>query len=128
MPLERLTLLVVRPGAAPVIVVPRLERAAAEAGLRTAVDILTWGETDDPYALATAGLPASGRIALSDTMLAMHVLRLQAAQWRRPQPSALRVLETVACIVVTVLVFGRVFWFNPGLPTAFGVLLPSMWI
>lgn len=56
------------------------------------------------------------------------VLRLQAAQWRRPQPSALRVLETVACIVVTVLVFGRVFWFNPGLPTAFGIMLPSMWI
>ena len=79
MPLERLTLLVIRPNAAPVIVVPRLERAAAEAGLRTSVDILTWGETDDPYALATAGLPAAGRVALSDTMLAMHVLRLQAA-------------------------------------------------
>ncbi len=79
MPLERLTLLVIRPDAAPVIVVPRLERAAAEAGLRTSVDIQTWGETDDPYALATAGLPASGRVALSDTMLAMHVLRLQAA-------------------------------------------------
>ncbi len=79
MPLERLTLLVVRPAEAPVIVVPRLERGAAEAGLRTAVRIATWDETDDPYALATAGLSGADRVAVSDTMLAMHVLRLQAA-------------------------------------------------
>ncbi len=56
------------------------------------------------------------------------VLRLYEARWRRPQPSRLRVLETVACIVVTVLVFGRVFWFNPGLPTGFGIMLPAMWV
>ena len=79
MPLERLTLLVVRPGSAPTIVVPRLERGAAEAGLRPAVDIRTWDETDDPYALAVDGLRGAARVALSDTMLAMHVLRLQAA-------------------------------------------------
>ena len=79
MPLERLTLLVVRPAETPVIVVPRLERGAAEAGLRTAVRIATWDETDDPYALATSGLAGADRVAVSDTMLAMHVLRLQAA-------------------------------------------------
>ena len=79
MPLERLTLLVIRPAETPVIVVPRLERGAAEAGLRTAVRIATWDETDDPYALATAGLAEADRGAVSDTMLAMHVLRLQAA-------------------------------------------------
>ena len=79
MPLERLTLLVVRPDAAPSIIVPRLERGAAEAGLRPAVDIRTWDETDDPYALAVEGLDGAARVALSDTMLAMHVLRLQAA-------------------------------------------------
>ncbi len=56
------------------------------------------------------------------------VLRLQEAQWRRPQPSRLRVLESVACVVVTVVVFARVFWFNPGLPTAFGIMLPAMWV
>lgn len=56
------------------------------------------------------------------------VLRLRAAQWRPPQPSGLRVVETVACVVVTVLVFGRVFWFNPGMPTAFAIMLPSMWV
>jgi Xaa-Pro aminopeptidase len=79
MPLERLTLLVVRPTETPVIVVPRLERGAAEAGLRTEVRIETWDETDDPYALATAGLAGADRVAVSDTMLAMHLLRLQAA-------------------------------------------------
>jgi Xaa-Pro aminopeptidase len=79
MPLERLTLLVIRPGKAPRIVVPRLERAAAEAGLRTTVEILTWEETDDPHALATEGIPGSGMVAVSDTMLAMHLLAIQQA-------------------------------------------------
>ncbi len=77
MPLERLTMLVIRPGAGPFIVVPRLERGAAEAGLRTPVEIRTWDETDDAYALGTAGL-GGGAVAVSDTMLAMHLLRLQA--------------------------------------------------
>jgi Xaa-Pro aminopeptidase len=79
MPLERLTLLVIRPSEAPRIVVPRLERAAAEAGLRTSVEIVTWEETDDPYALATAGTHGDGQVAVSDTMLAMHLLGLQRA-------------------------------------------------
>lgn len=76
MPLERLTMLVVRPDRAPRLVVPRLERGAAEAGTQTPLEILTWDETDDPYALGTDGL-AGGHVAVSDTMLAMHVLRLQ---------------------------------------------------
>jgi len=78
MPLERLTVLVVRPGRDPSIVVPRLERGAAEAGLRTRVDIVTWDETDDPYVLGAAGIPTTGRIAVSDTLWARHLLRLQA--------------------------------------------------
>ncbi len=79
MPLERLTVLVLRPGEAPVIVVPRLERGAAEEGLRTAVEIRTWEETDDPYALAASGIARSGRVAISDSMLAMHLLGIQRA-------------------------------------------------
>ncbi len=78
MPLERLTMLVVRADAPPRIVVPRLERGAAEAGLRTSVTIATWDETDDPYALGVDGLPPDPVVAVSDTMLAMHLLRLQA--------------------------------------------------
>jgi Xaa-Pro aminopeptidase len=78
MPLERLTVLVLQRGREPFIVVPRLERGAAEAGLRTPLEIVTWDETDDPYAMAVGDRPAA-RVAVSDTMLAMHVLRLQAA-------------------------------------------------
>lgn len=77
MPLERLTALVLRADRAPFVVVPRLERGAAEAGLRTPLEIVTWDETDDPYEIAVGELRAR-RIAVSDTMLAMHLLRLQA--------------------------------------------------
>ena len=77
MPLERLTMLVIRPGADPFIVVPRLEQGAAEAGLRSPLEIRTWGETDDAYAIGTVGLGGTP-VAVSDTMLAMHLLRLQA--------------------------------------------------
>lgn len=79
MPLERLTLLVLQRGAAPFIVVPRLELGAAEAGIRPDLEIRTWDETDDPYALAVAGIAGVGRIAVSETMLAMHLLRIQDA-------------------------------------------------
>jgi Xaa-Pro aminopeptidase len=79
MPLERLTVLVLRPGEAPVIVVPRLERGAAEEGLRTTIEIRTWEETDDPYQLAASGIARSGRVAISDSMLAMHLLGIQRA-------------------------------------------------
>lgn len=91
--------------------------------------------------LATAYFAAVGHERLPQTFVlfavrngvtalagAAVVLRLHEAQWRRPRLSGLRALETIACVVVTVLVFGRVFWFNPGLPTAFGIMLPSMWI
>ena len=79
MPLERLTMLVIRGGQDPFIVVPRLERGAAEAGLRTDVEIRTWEETDDPHVLVTDGLPAMGQVAVSDTLIAMHLLRIQEA-------------------------------------------------
>jgi Xaa-Pro aminopeptidase len=84
MPLERLTMLVVVPGTAPTIVVPRLERGAAEAGLRPDVTIATWDEDHDPYEVVTGlvvgptGHPAS-RLAVSDLLWASHLLRLQAA-------------------------------------------------
>ncbi|HEY3165295.1 MAG TPA: aminopeptidase P family N-terminal domain-containing protein, partial [Candidatus Limnocylindrales bacterium] len=51
MPLERLTMLAVVAGRAPVLVVPRLEEPAARAGIRTDVEIATWMETDNPHAL-----------------------------------------------------------------------------
>ena len=77
MPLERLTMLIVTPGRPPWIIVPRLERAAAMAGLRTSIEVVTWDETDDPYALANGS--GHRRVAVSDTMPATHLLRLQVA-------------------------------------------------
>lgn len=56
------------------------------------------------------------------------VLRLRDAQWRRHSPSPARVAETAAFLTVTAVVFARVFWFNPGHPNAFGVMLPAMWV
>ena len=83
MPLERLTVLALVAGQEPFIVVPRLELGAAESGLRTEIEIRTWDETDDPYAMVADVVDAphrpSVRIGLSDTMIALHVLRLQAA-------------------------------------------------
>ncbi len=84
MPLERLTMLAVVAGAAPVLVVPRLEESAARAGIRTEVAIATWMETDDPHALI-AGLVEGARgraaatIAVSDRLWSMQLLQLQAA-------------------------------------------------
>ena len=84
MPLERLTLLLLVPGEAPTAIVPRLERSAAEAGLRGGVAIVAWEETDDPYAIVAGRLRpviAAGnrRLAVSDRLWASHLLRLQAA-------------------------------------------------
>jgi Xaa-Pro aminopeptidase len=82
LPLERLTMLVVSPDAAPFLVVPRLERSAAEAGTRTPVEIRTWDETDDPYGLVLAGVIAADStttpLLVSDTLWATHLLALQA--------------------------------------------------
>ncbi len=86
--LERLTCLVVPaagPGAAePFLVVPRLELPAAQAspagGL--GLDIIAWGETDDPYALVAGRLgvlAGAARVGLSDRMWALMVLRLRDA-------------------------------------------------
>jgi Xaa-Pro aminopeptidase len=88
--LERLTCLAVpaadapglAAGAAPFLVVPRLELPAALAspagGL--GLEIIPWDETDDPYALVAARLGVtSGRVGLSDRMWALMVLGLRDA-------------------------------------------------
>ena len=79
MPLERLTMLVVLPDGRPTLVVPRLERSAAEAGVRTDLDVASWNETDDPYALVRSLVGDAARLAVSERLMAMHLLRLQDA-------------------------------------------------
>ena len=83
LPLERLTLLVLPVDGDPVLVVPRLERPAAEAGLRVELPIVAWDETDDPYAIVAGRIGgrfgAPPRLAVSDRLWALHLLRLEAA-------------------------------------------------
>lgn len=81
LPLERLTCLVVRADGDPMVVVPGLEQPAAAASPigELGLEILTWGETDDPYALVASLLPERGRAALDNHMWAEKVLRLRAA-------------------------------------------------
>lgn len=86
LPMERLTCLVVPASADPVLVVPLLERPAATSSpaARLGIDIVGWGETDDPFGLvATLLRSALGaepeRVAVSNRMWAEHALRLRDA-------------------------------------------------
>jgi Xaa-Pro aminopeptidase len=79
LPVERLTMLVIPSGAAPRLVAPRLELAAARAGVRPDVAIETWQETEDPYALVASLVgEAARRIGVSDRLWTSHLLRIQA--------------------------------------------------
>jgi Xaa-Pro aminopeptidase len=80
--LERLTCLVVRPAAEPVLIVPRLEESLARHELGLMADELTivaWDETDDPIRLVQQLLAGAARVGVQDQMWARFVLRLGAA-------------------------------------------------
>ncbi|MBV7243507.1 MULTISPECIES: aminopeptidase P family protein [Streptomyces] len=75
---ERLTLLVLRAGQDPVLVVPTLE--APDAAAATGAPALTlrdWTDGKDPYAVTAPLLDAEGRFGVSDNAWAMHLLGLQ---------------------------------------------------
>jgi Xaa-Pro aminopeptidase len=77
---ERLTMLIVPPRGRITLVVPRLERPAAERGVRPDIDIAWWQETESPYELVVRMLPSSiVRVGVSDRLWASHLLRLQAS-------------------------------------------------
>ena len=80
MPLERPTLLVLRPGEEPVMLVPELERplAAASPG-GGSIELVGWTDAVDPYEAAARLLPSGGTIAVCDRLWASHVLALQRA-------------------------------------------------
>jgi Xaa-Pro dipeptidase len=78
---ERLTCLVVpTDGASPVFVSPALEYAGLSGlGLEgLGVDVRTWVDGEDPYALALTGI-ATDRVAVSDLTPALHAFRLREA-------------------------------------------------
>jgi Xaa-Pro aminopeptidase len=81
-PLERLTCLVVPADGEAYLVVPQLEEPAALASpaARLGIDIVGWGETDDPYALLAARLPgAPRRVGVDNHMWAEKVVALREA-------------------------------------------------
>lgn len=79
-PLERLTCLVVRPKADPILLVPELERPLAEERLPTGLaEVVSWQETGDPYADLAGIVGAARTVACSDRMWASHLIRLQGA-------------------------------------------------
>ena len=86
LPLERLTCLVLPVDEAPFLVAPRLEVPAVEASAvpDLGVAVVSWEETEDPYAKVADRLPAvtgqpSARVGLASRMWAEHVLRFRAA-------------------------------------------------
>jgi Xaa-Pro aminopeptidase len=78
MQMERPTLLILRQDREPSLVVPELERAlASDAPSAPGVRMIGWRDSEDPYAIAAAGLTGAARIAIADRTWATHVLALQ---------------------------------------------------
>ncbi|MDQ1713421.1 MAG: hypothetical protein QOE45_2871 [Frankiaceae bacterium] len=83
LPLERLTCLVLRSDGTATLVVPALERARAESSPAGAlgIEIVGWGETEDPYAITAALVGRAEKVGLSDRTWVLHGLR-----WRDALP------------------------------------------
>jgi Xaa-Pro aminopeptidase len=81
LPLERLTALLIRPGGDPLMVVPELERPAAEASPvgRLGLAIHSWQETEDPFQLVASHIRGAERIAVDDRMWARTAFALRDA-------------------------------------------------
>jgi Xaa-Pro aminopeptidase len=74
--IERLTALVLGPGIAPAVIVPRMElakvRSTAVGSLGLAVS--DWVDGDNPYDLVAAAVGAATRVGVSDALPALHVV------------------------------------------------------
>ncbi|MFJ8812415.1 MULTISPECIES: M24 family metallopeptidase [Amycolatopsis] len=78
---ERLTTLVVPAEGTPALVVPKLEApgyAAVPTG-ELGVEVVTWVDGEDPYRMVADRLGKPGRVAVSDGLIALHVLAFRAA-------------------------------------------------
>jgi Xaa-Pro aminopeptidase len=87
------------------VIVPRLERPAAEAGLRVRVELVTWTETEDAHAIVAERVRrrsgASARalnVAVSDPLTAYHLLRIQDRLAGATWVSATSVLRTLRIV------------------------------
>jgi D-alanyl-D-alanine dipeptidase len=80
MPLERPTLLVLRPERDPLLLVPELERPLAAASpVAEHVELVPWRDGADPYEVAAGVLAGAASVAVADRLWASHLLRLQSA-------------------------------------------------
>lgn len=79
--LERLTCLVVPANGDPILLVPALERLAAQASGAADAGVLirTWNETDDPFAIIGQHIGAVDTMAVDDRMWAVKALAFRAA-------------------------------------------------
>ncbi|HEY0938133.1 MAG TPA: Xaa-Pro peptidase family protein [Trebonia sp.] len=93
--LERLTCLAIPAGADPFLLVPALELKAAQASPAGALDleIITWGETTDPFGMIAGAIGEPRTVALSDRMWALHVLQFAGLFPRARQQLASTVLS-----------------------------------
>ena len=76
MPLERLTMLVVRPQGRPVLVVPELE-APRVVPIPDVFELRPWGETEDPLAIVAGLLGRPRAVMVGDQTWSTFVLGLQ---------------------------------------------------
>jgi Xaa-Pro aminopeptidase len=78
MPLPRPTLLVLRPGVDPAMLVPELERPlAAVSPVGDRLELVAWRDGSDPYEAAASLLAGAARIAVADRLWAVHLVGLQ---------------------------------------------------
>ncbi|MFC9843991.1 M24 family metallopeptidase [Streptomyces sp. NPDC060223] len=82
LPLERLTCLVLPADGDPFLLVPALEEPAAQASPAgdLGIEITAWSETEDPYALVAARLPArTARLGVDNRMWAEKTIAFRTA-------------------------------------------------
>ena len=80
---ERLTCLVIRPEAKPIIVAPSTDIESLQG---VAAQLVGWSDGQDPYALALDGTHPT-TVAVGSSLTADHVLRFQSTIRRQVEPS-----------------------------------------
>ena len=95
MPLERLTMLVVTPAAA-TLVVPELE--APRVIERGAFDVVPWGETEDPISIVANLAGAADRAAIGAQTWSVFLVRLQQAMGSTRFTDATEVMRSLRVI------------------------------
>jgi Xaa-Pro aminopeptidase len=93
--LERLTCLTIPAAGDPFLLVPQLELKAAQASPVSgqSLEILTWGETEDPFGIVRKRLHGPKALGLSDRMWALHLLQFRKAFPEAEQELASTVLS-----------------------------------